>query len=97
MREKRKKISTRYDENEERLPYYEAYLLMLWRGREEAFKTTLESGDIDKLDTFADRLGHPPFEAWLRRKQRGAFLHFATTPGNPAIACCRRKHCCVNC
>lgn len=81
MREKRKKVSPRYDENEERLPYYEAYLLMLWRGREEAFKTALESGDIEKLDTFADRLDHPPFEAWLRRKQRGAFLHFATTLG----------------
>ena len=81
LREKKKKIPLRYDTGEDRLPYYEAYILMLWRGREEAFKTTLEASDIDKLTTFADGFGNAAFEAWLRRKQRGAFLHFATALG----------------
>ncbi|MCT2401839.1 hypothetical protein [Novosphingobium mangrovi (ex Huang et al. 2023)] len=81
LREKKKKIPLRYDAEEGRLPYYEAYILMLWRGREEAFKTTLEVGDIEKLTTFVDSFGHAAFEAWLRRKQRGAFLHFATALG----------------
>lgn len=81
MRERKKKIPQRYDVEEGRLPYYEAYILMLWRGREEAFKTSLEVGDIEKLATFADSFGNAAFEAWLRRKQRGAFLHFATALG----------------
>lgn len=81
MRRKRKKLPPRYRDEAGRLPLYEAYVLMLWRGREESFKTTLESTDIEKLATFADSLGQPAFEAWLRRKQRGAFLHFATSLG----------------
>lgn len=81
LREKKKKIPQRYNAEEGKLPYYEAYILMLWRGREEAFKTTLEAGDIEKLATFVDSFGHAAFEAWLRRKQRGAFLHFATALG----------------
>src|SRR3546814_12245640 len=66
---------------ESRLPFYEAYVLMLWRGREESFKTSLEPSDVEKLATFVDSFGQPAFEAWLRRKQRGAFLHFATSLG----------------
>lgn len=81
MRKKRKKVPPRYGGEEGRFPYYEAYVLMLWRGREEAFKTVLESTDIEKLDTFVENFGQPAFEAWLRRKQRGAFLHFATSLG----------------
>jgi hypothetical protein len=81
MREKEKKISPRYVAEEGRLPFYEAYVLMLWRGREEAFKTSIEASDIEKLATFVDGFGQPAFEAWLRRKQRGAFLHFATSLG----------------
>lgn len=81
MRKKRKKVPARYTEAEARLPFYEAYVLMLWRGREESFKTTLESTDVEKLTTFVESFGQPGFEAWLRRKQRGAFLHFATSLG----------------
>lgn len=81
MRKKRKRVPTRYDDNEGRLPFYEAYVLMLWRGREESFKTSLEPADVEKLATFVDSFGQPAFEAWLRRKQRGAFLHFATSLG----------------
>jgi hypothetical protein len=81
MRKKKKKISPRYDADGDRLPYYEAYVLMLWRGREDSFKTALEPDDVAKLATFVDSFGLPAFEAWLRRKQRGAFLHFATSLG----------------
>lgn len=81
MRERRKKVSTRYDDREGRLPFYEAYVLMLWRGREDSFKTSLAPSDVDKLAMFIDNFGQPAFEAWLRRKQRGAFLHFATSLG----------------
>jgi hypothetical protein len=81
LRKRRKRISQRYDEESDRLPLYEAYVLMLWRGREDAFKTTLQLSDIEKLDAFVDSFGLPGFEAWLRRKQRGAFLHFATSLG----------------
>lgn len=81
MRKKRKRVPTRYADEEGRLPFYEAYVLMLWRGREESFKTSLEPSDVEKLVTFVDSFGQPAFEAWLRRKQRGAFLHFATALG----------------
>ncbi|WP_150293305.1 hypothetical protein [Sphingobium estronivorans] len=81
MRERGKKIPYRYESDDNRLPYYEAYVLMLWRGREESFKTTLENTDLEKLTTFVDSFGQPAFEAWLRRKQRGAFLHFSASLG----------------
>lgn len=81
LRTKSKRLSGRYADTEGRLPYYEAYVLMLWQGREESFKTVLEATDIDKLATFANSFGQSAFEAWLRRKQRGAFLHFATSLG----------------
>lgn len=76
MRERDKKIPRRYDEGEGRLPYYEAYVLMLWGGKEESFKTNLESTDVDKLEKFVDFRDDIAFESWLRRKQRGALLHF---------------------
>ena len=76
-----KRVPTKYNEREGRLPFYEAYVLMLWRGREEAFKTSLEPADIDKLETLIERFDRPSFDAWLRRKQRGAFLHFASSMG----------------
>jgi hypothetical protein len=81
LRQRRKRISPRYRVEPNRLPFYEAYVLMLWRGREDAFKTSLTSADVKKLDSFADSFGQPGFEAWLRRKQRGAFLHFAASMG----------------
>lgn len=81
LRTRGKRVPSRLDEQEGRLPFYEAYVLMLWRGREEAFKTSLEAGDVEKLDTFVEEFGRPAFEAWLRRKQRGALLHFAMSLG----------------
>lgn len=80
-----KRVPSRLNEAEGRLPFYEAYVLMLWRGREEAFKTVLEASDLEKLDTFVEGFGRPAFEAWLRRKQRGALLHFAASMGAKRI------------
>src|SRR3546814_15850782 len=73
MRKKRKKVPTRYDDKESRLPFYEAYVLMLWRGREESFKTSLEPSDVEKPATFVTGFGHPAFEPWSPRKQGGPF------------------------
>ncbi len=73
--------SRRYRDEPDYLPYYEAYVLMLWRGREDSFKTALEVGDLEKLDSVIGELGQAGFEAWLRRKQRAAFLHFAASLG----------------
>jgi hypothetical protein len=81
MKNRQKKLSTRYDLEVGRLPLYEAYVLMLWRGREESFKTSIDVEDVEKLSAFVDGFGQSGFDAWLRRKQRGAFLHFATSVG----------------
>lgn len=61
LREKKKKISQRYESEGGRLPFYEAYVLMLWRGREDSFKTTLEPADIEKPLPFADSFDQPAF------------------------------------
>src|SRR3546814_9833483 len=56
MRKKRKKVPTRYDDKESRLPFYEAYVLMLWRGREESFKTSLEPSDVERSEEHTSEL-----------------------------------------
>src|SRR3546814_19795425 len=68
MLKKRKKVPTLYDDKESRLPFYEAYVLMLWRGREESFKTSLEPSDVEKLATFVDSFGQPAFERSEERR-----------------------------
>ena len=68
-------------EQDERVPFYEAYVLMLSRGREDSFKQTIDMTDISKHDRYLDTFGQPGFQAWLRRKQRGALLHFSTALG----------------
>lgn len=87
LQEKRKKRSTTSNRTEEptdqdeRLPFYEAYVLMLSRGREDSFKQTIDMSDVPRLDRYLDTFGQAGFQAWLRRKQRGALLHFATALG----------------
>lgn len=62
-------------------PYYQVYLLLLWQGREDAFKTRFDPSDERKLDDIVGDYLRPNFQAWLRRKQRAALLHFASVFG----------------
>jgi hypothetical protein len=81
FKQRRSRLSNAIDEQGGRLPYYEAYVLMLSRGPEDSFKQTIDISDIPKLDSYINNFGQPGFQAWLRRKQRGALLHFATALG----------------
>ena len=87
LRRSSKEVQGRYEKKRARLPLrtqlplYESYVLLLWQGREEAFKTTFNAEDEKRLPTYAPQLGTPRFEAWLRRKQRAALLHFAARLG----------------
>lgn len=63
------------------LPMYEAYTLLLWQGREDAFRTTFLESDIGAPIQHLPEFRKPSFLAWLRRKQRAAMLHFASTLG----------------
>jgi len=76
-----KRHRTRFAKKAAELPFYEAYLLLLWQGREDAFKTRFTGEDEAKLADLAPQLTNPAFEAWLRRKQRAALLHFASVLG----------------
>jgi hypothetical protein len=65
----------------ETLPLYETYILLLWQGREDAFKVDLESDGSSALSDAAKLFDSPSFEAWLRRKQRAALLQFSAKLG----------------
>jgi len=81
LRKSRGKVARRYDRAAKRLPYYETYILLHWRGGEDAFRTEFTEADVLGINEFASRFGEPNFEAWLRRKQLGALLHLASTLG----------------
>lgn len=65
----------------EALPLYEAYILLLWQGREDAFKAEFGSEDMAVFSNAAASFDSPSFEAWLRRKQRAALLQFSAKLG----------------
>jgi hypothetical protein len=75
------KLANKYSSDSGVLPYYEAYTLVHWRGREDAFSTSFDAEDISRLRDYAPLFGDAAFEAWLRRKQRAALLHFAAKIG----------------
>jgi hypothetical protein len=81
LKQKRADTSNLLNGQDRHLPFYETYVLMLSRGREDSFKQTIEMSDIAKLDGYIGSFGQPGFQAWLRRKQRAALLHFATALG----------------
>ncbi|WP_342166600.1 hypothetical protein [Methylobacterium sp. SD21] len=76
-----RKLRSRYGQRDEVLPLYETYVLLLWRGRSESFATTFTKSDEERVLSLATEFSDPAFEAWLRRKQRGALLHFASAYG----------------
>lgn len=63
------------------LPYYEAYTLSLWQGREDAFRSSFPLDEVDAPLKYLSEYEKPSFQAWLRRKQRAAMLHFGSTLG----------------
>ncbi|WP_425339266.1 hypothetical protein [Brevundimonas alba] len=63
------------------LPLYQTYLLLLWQGREDSFKVTFDAQDEAKLTAYESSYNTPAFQAWIRRKQRAALLHFAAALG----------------
>lgn len=81
LRNRSAKLADKYNAEEGMLPYYEAYILVHWRGREDAFATSFDGEDIARLQSYAELFGDAGFEAWLRRKQRAALLHFAAKIG----------------
>lgn len=73
------KAARKFDQKTERLPYYEAYILLHWRGREDAFSSTFTQADIERLDSYGNVYSDHAFNAWIRRKQQNALLHFAAS------------------
>nr|WP_265517936.1 hypothetical protein [Nitratireductor luteus] len=73
------KSARKFDVKAGRLPYYEAYLLLHWRGREDAFTPTFNESDIGRLDGYGTIYADQAFNAWLRRKQQNALLHLAAS------------------
>lgn len=73
------KAARKFDRKTERLPYYEAYLLLHWRGREDAFSPTFSEEDLERLDSYGNVYAEQAFYAWIRRKQQNALLHFAAS------------------
>lgn len=61
----------------DRLPYYEAYLLIHWTGHEDAFITFASEPDLRRISEYAIRVANDSFQAWMRRKTVAALLHLA--------------------
>ncbi len=71
-------IRSRYlNNNPDRLPFYEAYILMLWGGGADAFSTKITASSLQKIPRFVHRLSEASFQAWMRRKMLAALLHIA--------------------
>ena len=60
------------------LPYYEAYILMHWRGREDSFDIDFDKANFGRITQHAANFEEPRFRAWLRRKQSAALYHIAS-------------------
>ncbi|ABE41171.1 hypothetical protein RPD_3952 [Rhodopseudomonas palustris BisB5] len=71
----------RYPARSNDYPYYQAYVLLLWNGHEDAFSSDFSHADELRVPTIASMLEDQAFEAWLRRKQSAALLHFASRLG----------------
>jgi len=63
------------------LPYYQAWVLLHWRGREDNFAANFDPENVNNLEEKARNLRHRSFQAWLRRKQVGALLHLSARLG----------------
>jgi hypothetical protein len=70
-----------YPTNSNKLPYYETYILLHWQNKEDAFATDFHQSDEKRVLSLVRRMRTPRLEAWLRRKQQAALLHFASKLG----------------
>lgn len=66
---------------EEWLPYYQTWLLLHWRGREDSFAAKMSEDALQNVGMHAKSLRYKSVQAWIRRKQVGALLHLAATLG----------------
>lgn len=67
------------------LPYYQAYVLLHWQGKQDSFKTSFDVTDEEAIVQRANANRHPAGSAWLRRKQNAALLHLASTLGSKRL------------
>lgn len=81
LRNRYLRYKAKYPQQSSDFPYYQAYVLLLWNGREDAFSTSFGPDDEAKVPNLANLFEDPAFEAWLRRKQSAALLHFAGSLG----------------
>jgi len=63
------------------LPYYQTWILLHWRGREDSFTAGLTPDAAALAVEHARNFRHRWFQAWIRRKQVGALLHLSATLG----------------
>ncbi len=63
------------------LPYYQTWVLMHWRGREDNFAADFDASRLEALADQARGFRHRWFQAWIRRKQVGALLHLSARLG----------------
>ena len=76
-----RRFSRRFPPRSDDLPYYEAYTLLLWDEGAGTFRTDFGVDDQRRVPLQAPRFESDAFEAWLRRKQTAALLHFASKLG----------------
>ncbi len=76
-----KRFARRFPSDSENLPFYEAYVLLLWNEKEGTFRTDFGPDDQRRVPLQASLFESDAFEAWLRRKQAAALLHFAGKVG----------------
>lgn len=81
LRGRYRRYKAKYPPRSTDFPFYQAYVLLLWNGREDTFSTSFRLEDEAKVPQLVDLFGDPAFEAWLRRKQSAALLHFAGSLG----------------
>jgi hypothetical protein len=62
-------------------PYYQAYLLWHWTGREDAFVSAAAPHEMTRIEQHLPQLASPAFQSWVRRKMVGAMLHIAARLG----------------
>ncbi|MCC8951383.1 hypothetical protein H8A97_41660 [Bradyrhizobium sp. Arg62] len=74
-------------DKDDTLPFYQAYVLLHWQAQAglSSFKTDISAIDEGQLLRRAALLKTAADEAWLRRKQRAALLHFAASIGFKSI------------
>jgi len=63
------------------LPWYQAWILLHWRGRHDSFIARLGPDALEQLETHVQDLRFKRTQAWIRRKQVGALLHLSATLG----------------